>query len=114
MILASGIDPGTITLIVAVVSCLLSVISMTRSGGSTHEKEGERWGAFSTEIKVEMKYIRGDLEEIKAAVNKTEENSDNALKELKKSFKDNVSYLHERIDQHLRDEHNQTIPKRKP
>lgn len=107
-------DTTTISILLSGLACTVSVISALKNGGKDNATEGERWGAFSTEIKIEMRYIREDLEEIKSAVKKTEENSDKALTELKKSFKDSINHIHDRIDQHLREEHNLTIPKRKP
>jgi len=90
-------DVATIQLLCTVVCCGLAAASFWRSGNTDNAKESERWGAFNKE----MEYVRKDLDEIK-----------NLVGQNSRDTKDSIRRVHDRLDEHLRKEHNQTVPKR--
>lgn len=106
-------DTSTIAIIMSISSAVIAIITIFTNRGSNSYKDGERWGAFSQEMKVELKYIRTDLEEIKETVKSTKNQTDSALDEQRKWMKDNVNRIYDRLDAHLEDEHDMKVPKRK-
>lgn len=86
-----------LTLIFAAIACIIGVSSFVGGKQSASKNDGERWG----KLEATLQYMQSDLSEIKTTM------SDNA-----KNTRDSLRRLHERIDNHLRNDHGMTVPKR--
>jgi DNA-binding transcriptional MerR regulator len=101
-------DTTTISVIVSVMAIVFTIATFFVNRSSNSAKDGERWGRLNKELE----YMGNDLKEIKSLVKSNEIKMNEALEQTKKSTKESLGYLHERLDNHLRDEHGMKIPKR--
>lgn len=102
-------DPTTLTLTAALTSCVISVISLVRSGkkDSTDDAKttGQEWG----ELKANIEHIKEDVQEIKTDVKTTRADYVKELAEVEERNRASVRRLHKRMDDHEREYHNKII-----
>lgn len=103
MLLASGtsIDPGTITLIVALVGCVIGVAGFFRNGNNDHEDAGAKWATIENNIH----HIRADLTEIKNDVKDSNHTHSRAVENLRKELNESIKRVNDKVDNHIIKDH---------
>lgn len=95
--------------IIAIGGILLSLVSFIAGQKNGAKADGEKQGA----LLVELRNIKEDVQELKRdfkLINAEKIHCElNELREAQSNFKKSVFRLHERIDEHLRTEHNIVI-----
>lgn len=102
-------DPATLTLTAVLVSCLVSLLSLIRSGrkdsAGDAKTTGQEWG----ELKSDIRHIKDDVQEIKGDVKDTKADYMKELAELNRQVKESVRRVHKRIDDHEEKYHGKII-----
>lgn len=86
-----------IGLLVALVAGIIGFATFFLGRQSAAKNDGERWG----KLEATLQHMQDDLREIK-----------NTMAENAKSTKESLRRVHDRIDNHLREQHSMEIPKR--
>lgn len=95
-------------LLFGAIACILGVAGFFGGRMSAAKNDGEWKGHLDTNLQ----YIQNDLKEIKADMKANKSTTEESLERLRKEFKDSVRRVHDRLDDHLRDQHNLEVPKR--
>lgn len=103
-------DQATISITISIIAVVFTAITFFTNRTSSSSKDGERWGS----LQKELEYMRNDLKEIKNLTRNNEAQVNASMDEMRKWTKENISHLHSRLDDHLRKEHDMTVPNRNP
>ena len=108
-----------IGILVAIICCAVTVAAYFGGKTSNAKKDGERWGRLDVTLENMQKNLDTGMSELKqkamdSELNQTASNSElkQAIDNSTQSYKLSIYYVHERIDEHLRSEHNMSVPKR--
>lgn len=85
------------SILIAVVGCAVGIMTFFIGRQSVAKNDGERWG----KLEAKLEHIQESLSEIKTTMVKNANDTKESLKNV-----------HERIDNHLRDEHGMHVPVR--
>lgn len=95
-------------LLFAAIACALGIAGFFGGKQSSAKNDGVWKGQLDTNVE----YIRDDLKEIKATMSATKAFTDESIERMREDYKDSVRRVHDRLDDHLRNEHSMAIPKR--
>lgn len=96
-----GIDTGTITLLIAVIGCVVGVAGFMRNGNNDHEDTGAKWATIENNIH----HIRSDLTEIKNNVKDSNHTHSRAVENLRIELNESIKRVNDKVDNHLIKEH---------
>lgn len=95
-------------LLIAIGGFILAIVAYLRDKSTTDKKAGETQGI----MKAHIESIFNETKDIKERIKSVDDNLRDKLEASEASAKESIKYVHERLDTHLRNEHQMSIPER--
>lgn len=95
-------------LLFGAIACALGLAGFFGGRQSAAKSDGVWKGQLDTNVE----HIKDDLKEIKATMSVTKISTDEAIERVRVDYKDSVRRAHDRLDDHLRNEHSMAVPQR--